>query len=119
MAVQWLGLSAFTAVGPGAILGQRTKIPKVMQQDHPTHTHTKCKNEKQNKTSALCWLQHRQTQNDIEKMDLAPHARTIHKLVNCPIFFTVVFFLDTPLQQAGSSLTEDLTCAPCIGSTKS
>ena len=31
MAVQWLGLHAFTAVGPGSILGGKTKIPQGLQ----------------------------------------------------------------------------------------
>ena len=31
LAVQWLGLPAFTAVGPGSIPGQGTKIPQAMR----------------------------------------------------------------------------------------
>ena len=31
LAVQWLGLSTFTAVGPGSIPGQVPKIPQAMQ----------------------------------------------------------------------------------------
>ena len=31
LTVQWLGLSAFTAVGPGSIRGQGTNIPQTMQ----------------------------------------------------------------------------------------
>ena len=31
LAVQWLGLHAFTAVGPGSILGGKTKIPQGLQ----------------------------------------------------------------------------------------
>ena len=31
LAVQWLGLCAFTAEGPGSISGQGTKIPQAMQ----------------------------------------------------------------------------------------
>ena len=31
LAVQWLGLSTFTAVGPGSIPGQGPKIPQAMQ----------------------------------------------------------------------------------------
>ena len=32
LAVQWLGLHAFTAEGPGSISGQGTKIPQAVQQ---------------------------------------------------------------------------------------
>ena len=31
LAVQWLGLGAFTAVGPGSIPGRGTKIPQAMR----------------------------------------------------------------------------------------
>ena len=40
--VQWLGLRALTAQGPGLIPGQRTKIP------HPTRCAAKRKKKKKN-----------------------------------------------------------------------
>ena len=36
--VQWLGLGAFTAVGPGSIPGWGTRIPQAMQQGKKTKT---------------------------------------------------------------------------------
>ena len=38
LAVQWLGLHAFTAMGPGSILGGKTKIPQGLQH-RPTRRH--------------------------------------------------------------------------------
>ena len=35
LVVQWLGLCAFTAEGPGSIPGQGTKIPQIVCQDYP------------------------------------------------------------------------------------
>ena len=37
LAVQWLGLGAFTAVGPGSIPGWGTKIPQALGQKTKKH----------------------------------------------------------------------------------
>ena len=39
--VQWLGIHAFTAKGPGSIPGQRTEIPQAMQHSQKTKQKTK------------------------------------------------------------------------------
>ena len=41
LAVQWLGLSTFTALAPGSILGRGTKIPQAMWSGHKKQNKTK------------------------------------------------------------------------------
>ena len=38
LAIQWLGLGAFTADGPGSIPGQGTKIPQAVRHGQKTKT---------------------------------------------------------------------------------
>ena len=44
LVVQWLGLHAFTAKGPGSISGQGTKIPQASRRGQNQKNNTKQKN---------------------------------------------------------------------------
>ena len=110
LAVQWLGLSALTAQGPGLIPGRGTKIPQV----------GKCGQKKKKDTA------HLQIQFlsffSFFSLSLSPSlSPSLPLSLSLPSFLPIYLSIYPVLCGTWdlSSPTRDQTCAPCIGSAES